>query len=151
MSRPVSQQDAHQLQSLVRVANDAAEFYADACEQVDEAPLRDLFGRMAAARRRLADTLGERLSLAGEPSPDGGSIAGRLQRGWAELRTGLGEDRSVEWIAQLEQAEDRLLEQVRDTLRAVDDPRLRESVAAELPKVRAGHDEMRALKRRMTH
>ena len=141
--------NAKTLQELVQIARDSADFYESARDDVGSPALKDIFTRMAAAKRGLIETLGARIALAGEDIPDSGTMAGSMRKMWADLRASLGGKNEAVYVAQLEEAEDRLLEHFNEALQSLEDVRMRETVAAELPKVRACHDEMRALKRRM--
>jgi uncharacterized protein (TIGR02284 family) len=136
------------LQELVQIARDSADFYESARDEVSSPALKDVFTRMAAAKRSLIESLGARIALSGEDIPDSGTMVGNMRKAWADIRASVGKPEAV-YVAQLEEAEDRLLKHFTDALQSLDDARKRETVGAELPKVRACHDEMRALKRRM--
>jgi uncharacterized protein (TIGR02284 family) len=141
--------NAKQLQELVQIARDNADFYESARDDVKNPALKDLFTRMAAAKRGLIQSLGARLALSGEEVPDSGTMAGNLRKMYADMRASLSKNDDAIYVAQLEEAEDRLLEHFNESLQSLDDVRMREAVSAQLPQVRACHDEMRALKRRM--
>jgi uncharacterized protein (TIGR02284 family) len=137
------------LQELVQIARDSADFYESARDEVTSPALKDVFTRMAAAKRSLIESLGARIALSGEDIPDSGTMVGSMRKAWADIRASIGESEAV-YVAQLEEAEDRLLEHFNQALQKLDDPRKRETVGAELPKVRACHDEMRTLKRQLS-
>ena len=141
--------NAKALQELVQIARDNADFYESAREEVKNPGLKDLFTRMAAAKRKLIQSLGARLALSGEEVPDSGTMAGNFRKMYADLRASMSSKDDAIYVAQLEEAEDRLLEHFNESLQSLDDVRMREAVSAQLPQVRACHDEMRALKRRM--
>lgn len=137
------------LQELVQIARDNAGFYESAREQVKDPALKDLFTRMAAAKRNLIQGLGARLALSGEEVPDSGTTAGSMRKLYADILASLSRKDEAVYVGQLEDAEDRLLGHLNEALQSIDDPAMREAVTAQLPQVRACHDEMRALKRRM--
>jgi uncharacterized protein (TIGR02284 family) len=141
--------NAKALQELVQIARDNAEFYESARDDVKNPSLKDIFTRMAAAKRSLIQALGARLALSGEEVPDSGTMAGNMRKMYADMKASLSRSDDAVYVAQLEEAEDRLLEHFNESMQNVDDVRMREAVAAQLPQVRACHDEMRALKRRM--
>jgi uncharacterized protein (TIGR02284 family) len=137
------------LKELVQIARDSADFYESARDEVGNPALKDVFTRMAAAKRELIHALGARLALTGQDIPDSGTVTGSMHKMWADLRATFSKKDEAVYVGELEEAEDRLLEHFNEALQNVDDVRVRETLAAQLPKVRACHDEMRALKRRM--
>jgi uncharacterized protein (TIGR02284 family) len=141
--------NAKALQELVQIARDNADFYESARDDVKNPALKDIFTRMAAAKRSLIQSLGARLVLSGEEVPDSGTMAGSMRKMYADMKASFSKNDDAVYVAQLEEAEDRLLEHFNDSLQKVEDVRMREAVSAQLPQVRACHDEMRALKRRL--
>lgn len=137
------------LKELVQIARDNADFYESAREDIKNPAMKDLFTRMAAAKRNLIQGLGARLALSGEEVPDSGTTAGNMRKMYADILASLTSRDEAVYVSQLEEAEDRLLEHLNEALQEVDDVAVREAVTAQLPQVRACHDEMRALKRRM--
>lgn len=141
--------NVNQLKELVQVARDGAEFYEQAFEQVQDSQLRSLFSRMAAAKRELINGLSASIAASGEQAPSGGTLVGSLQKVYAAVRAALARDETRAWVAQLEDAEDRLLEHLRRAILDADDPAALRQLEAYLPRVRDCHDEMRALKQRL--
>jgi uncharacterized protein (TIGR02284 family) len=141
--------NAKELQELVQIARDNADFYESARDDVKNPALKDIFTRMAAAKRSLIQSLGARLALSGEEVPDSGTMAGNMRKMYADMKATFSKNDDAIYVAQLEEAEDRLLEHFNASLQKLDDVRMREAVSAQLPQVRACHDEMRALKRRL--
>jgi uncharacterized protein (TIGR02284 family) len=141
--------NAKELQELVQIARDNADFYESARDDVKNPALKDIFTRMAAAKRSLIQSLGARLALSGEEVPDSGTMTGNMRKMYADMKASFSKNDDAVYVAQLEEAEDRLLEHFNESLQKVDDVRMREAVAAQMPQVRACHDEMRALKRRL--
>lgn len=139
----------HELQQLLQVARDGAEFYESAQSDVRDPALRAVFARMATAKRALMAALAADLAEAGAAVPDRGTWVGSLQRRYAQLRLALTTHEARAYLARLEQAEARLLEQLRQTIAVTRDPGLRAQLAAYLPKLHACHDELRALRQRL--
>jgi uncharacterized protein (TIGR02284 family) len=137
------------LKELVQIARDNADFYESAREEIKNPAMKDLFTRMAAAKRNLIQGLGARLALSGEEVPDSGTLAGNMRKLYADTLAALSSKDESVYVGQLEEAEDRLLEHLNEALQKLDDVAMREAVTAQLPQVRACHDEMRALKRRI--
>ncbi|PPE74900.1 hypothetical protein C3942_04280 [Solimonas fluminis] len=141
--------NANQLKELVQVARDGAEFYEQAIGHVDDAPLRNLFAGMAAAKRELINGLSASIAASGEDVPQGGTLVGGLQKVYGQVRTALARNENRAWVGQLEDAEDRLLEHMRRAIRETDDPSVLGQLEAYLPRVRDCHERMRALKQRL--
>lgn len=141
--------NAKTIKELVQIARDGVDFYDKARDEVTEPALKDLFTRMGSAKRALVEALGARLTQSGEEVPDSGTMSGNLRRTYTDMRSAISSKKGAVWVSQLEEVEDRLLEHFNGALQSIEDPGMRETVAAQLPKVRACHDEMRAMKHRM--
>ena len=135
----------HEIRELLAAARGGAALYRRAQARVADVRLRALFAEYARTRDRLA---AEFAAAAGEPGAGGRDTAGRwLRTAYTDWLTRRGPDRDAAWIAELEEAEDALLDAIEDALDGGVPPGLRALLAARLPEVRAGHDRMRALKR----
>lgn len=141
--------NVNQLKELVQVARDGAEFYEHAFGQVDDPQLRSLFSRMAAAKRELINGLSASIAASGEDVPQGGTLAGSLQKVYAQVRAALTRNETRAWVGELEDAEDRLLEHLRRAIRESEDPSVLGQLEAYLPRIRDCHDQMRDLKQRL--
>jgi len=64
---------------------------------------------------------------------------------YADARAALSSDEEAAYVAQLEEAEDRILHAFQETLENADAD-LRALLVVEMPKVRACHDRMRSMK-----
>jgi len=71
-----------------------------------------------------------------------------MRQMYADTRATLAKDEDATYVAQLEEAEDRILHAFEDALEDSDND-VRALLAVEMPKVRACHDRMRALKQNM--
>lgn len=141
--------DLNQLKEIVEIARDGEKFYQDAEASVSVPTLRPLFARMATAKRELVNSLSLKISAAGETPPQSGTMAGAVRKVYTDVAAKLSSKDAEIFVAQLEETEDRLLEQVQKASTEVTDPSIRSILEAYLPKVRACHDEMRDLKRRL--
>ncbi len=144
----MSTSPAETLKDIIQVAHDGAEFYDAARLVVHNPALKDTFKRMATHKRALITALGGRLEMLGEQQPQGGTIVGALRQSYADIRASLSKQEESVYVAQLEAAEDRLLEHVEQAIAATTNPEIRSQLEAHLPTVRASHDEMRRLKQR---
>ena len=134
------------LKNIVEIARDGATFYASAEEKTKNPRLKAVFARMAAAKRELVTALSDHLAATGERPPEGGTLFGSLRKLYADVVATVAADDDHIYVSQLEEAEDRLLEQVQQAIEVAKSSDVRVQLQAYLPKVRACHDEMRDLK-----
>ena len=134
------------LKDIVEVARDGASFYDSAQEKTKNARLKAVFARMAAAKRELVTGLSDHLAATGERPPEGGTLFGSLRRLYADVVATVAADDDHIYVSQLEEAEDRLLEQIEKAIELAKTSDVRVQLQAYLPKVRECHDEMRDLK-----
>jgi len=140
--------DSKSLNGLINVLEDGRSFYKEAANEAVRPDLKALFSRMARTKMVIANDLKARVVSAGDEPADG-SLAGSLRKQYAEIRTRLANDADAEYVAQLEEFEDRILDEFQEQVEKSDDPGVRAIALKYLPEVRRDHDEMQALKRGM--
>lgn len=138
------------LKELIQIANDSTEFYTDAAKEVRTPQIAELFTRMAGHKKSIASTLGTRLSALGETPPESGTVVGWLRQAYAEMRATITGDQEKEYVAQLEDTEDRLLHHFEEAINDPENASIRAELFATIGQVRACHNEMRAWKVRLT-
>ena len=134
------------LNELIEITRDGQRFYEHASHEVGDRHLQSLFGEMSRAKVEVIQALSARVAANHEQPASGGTLLGRLRRLYADTRATLASDEAATYVAQLEEAEDRILHAFEDALEQADVD-LRPLLASEMPKVRACHDRMRGLKR----
>lgn len=139
------------LNDLIEVTRDGQRFYEEAADKIGDETLRALFLRLVESRRDLIDELSAHVASRGEAPAAGGTIGGTLRTLYGELRAGIATDRSAAFVAQLEEAEDRLMHAFEHALENDDDRSVRSILSRHFPKVRSMHDEMRNLKKNFTN
>jgi uncharacterized protein (TIGR02284 family) len=137
---------AELLKEIVEIGRDGADFYESAAQKVTNPRLRAVFGRMSAAKRELITGLSDHLAQSGQEPPARGTIMGSLRKIYAGVLATLVADDEHVYVAQLEEAEDRLVERIEQAINQAKEPGVRVQLQAYLPKVRACHDEMRQLR-----
>jgi len=140
--------ETSQLNDLINVLEDGRSFYKEAAEETGRADLKSLFSRMARVKLVMANDLKNKVVFNGD-EPSKGSFAGSARKAYAEIRTRLSSDPDAEYVAQLEEFEDRILGEFRDRAEKSDDADVRRLAMKYLPEIKRDHDEMRALKARM--
>lgn len=141
--------NAHLLKDVVQAARDGAQFYEAAARSVGSGALEQTFVRIAKSKRDLVAALCGRLEMIGEEAPQRESVGNSLRKAYADLRATLSRREDKVWIRQLEETEDRLLAQFQEAIDKTDNAEIRSQLQAHLPVVRASHDEMLTLKRRL--
>lgn len=141
--------NAEILNDLVQVTRDSKTFYEDVARETENPRLRDVFSRMAMAKSSLIGALSGKLVSLGETPPDGGTVGGSLRKAYADIRATFSSNDDKIYVAQLEETEDRVLEEFEDALAKTDSVDVRSVLTEHLPKVRACHEEMRNLKHAM--
>ena len=127
-----------QLNELIEITRDGKRFYEHAHDEVKDIRLQALFRDMVKAKTEVIDAL----------PASGGTLMGKLRQLYADTRATLSHDEEATYVAQLEEAEDRILHAFEDALESADND-VRVLLAVEMPKIRACHDRMRALKHTM--
>ncbi|MBN8482415.1 MAG: PA2169 family four-helix-bundle protein [Xanthomonadales bacterium] len=137
--------DTSTLNDLIQVLNDGKSFYEEAAPKV-RSDLASVFQRMARTKAAIVADLQSAVASAGEKPADGGSFAGTVRKWYAEMRTTLSADSDAQYVAQLEEFEDRILAEFRNAVEKSDDANVRAIAQRHLPAVSRDHDDMRALK-----
>lgn len=144
--------DTATLTDMIHVLNDGKTFYQEAASKVSRPDLKRLFERMAQTKAAIANDIKTTVVFGGaEPPLDEGSVGGGLRKAWAELRTKLSHDKEAEYVSQLEEFEDRILESFREAVVESKDPEVRAVAQKYMPEVTRDHNEMRALKQSFKH
>jgi uncharacterized protein (TIGR02284 family) len=138
--------DTAKLYDMIHVLVDGKTFYQEAAAKVTRPDLKRLFEQMAQTKAAIANDIKNKVVLAGGEPLEEGSATGGLRKAWAELRTKLSHDREAEYVTQLEEFEDRILESFREAVVDSKDPEVRAVAQKYMPEVTRDHNEMRALK-----
>lgn len=136
----------HSLNDLIEIARDGGDFYTEAAGRVEDSELSALFGQMATHKRDIVAGLSADVTATGGVPAEHGTIVGSMAQSYADVRAALG-DTNYEYVAQLEEAEDRLMKAFKDTLNDDDTPAAAKAAAEKyLPRVVECHDIMRSRK-----
>ena len=133
----------NQLNELIEITRDGQHFYQHAVGEVRDVELQHLFRDMAQAKTHIIQALSVKVAANHEEPAQGGTVAGKVREMYADTKARLG-DKDVVYVAQLEQAEDRILAAFEDALENAE-PDVRALLAVELPKIRACHARMHGL------
>ena len=139
------------LNTLIATLIDSVEGYEKSAKDVDRPELARLFAARAQERDAAAQHLREAVAAHGGEAEDRGTLLGSIHRAFLSLREAVSSRDELAIVAEIEHGEDYLKDKFEtaldsDTL----DPGPREAVKAAWASVKAGHDEMSALKHSMT-
>ncbi|KJS05011.1 MAG: hypothetical protein VR73_13495 [Gammaproteobacteria bacterium BRH_c0] len=134
-----------QLNELIEITRDGKKFYEHAREEVKNVGLKALFTDMSRAKGEVIQALSAKVIANNEQPASGGTLMGKVRQVYADARAALSSDEEAAYVAQLEEAEDRILHAFQETLENADAD-LRALLVVEMPKVRACHDRMRSMK-----
>ena len=137
-----------QLNELIAITRDGQRFYEHALDEVKDVRLQALFRDMSRTKTQVINALAVKVAANEEEPTSSGTVVGKLRQVYADARATLSSDEEAAYVAQLEEAEDRILHAFEDALESAE-PDVRALLAVEMPKVRACHDRMRDLKHAM--
>ena len=138
------------LNTLIATLIDSVEGYEKSAQDIDSAELARLFAARAQERDAAAQHLREAVAAHGGEAEDRGTLLGSIHRAFLSLREAVSSRDDKAIVAEIEHGEDYLKDKFEtaldsDTL----DPGPREAVKQAWASVKAGHDEMSALKHSM--
>lgn len=137
------------LNTLIATLIDSVEGYQKSAGDVDNQRYAEMFNARARERQQAITTLQAAVAQAGGNPEDDGSVMGSLHRAFQSLREAVSTRDDAAIIAEIERGEDYLKEKFEAAQRHADlTPQAREAVSKAWESVRAGHDEMSALKHR---
>ncbi len=138
-------QKTEQLNELIAIIRDGQRFYEHAHDEIKDDRLQALFRDMAQAKHQVIQALSVKVAANHEEPTSSGTLVGKLRQAYADARATLSSDEQSTYVAQLENAEDRILEAFEDAMETAQ-PDVRALLAVEMPKMRACHQRMRELK-----
>ena len=137
------------LNDLVSIARDGKSFYEHAAIKVNDPELKSLFIQIARIKDEIATELSDQIEAAGEKPAETGTVAGEISRLYGDLRA-LAGSKDYAYVAQLEQAEDRLMKAFEEARTSKDiSPQALAVLNRLVPEVRQCHELMRTCKHAM--
>ena len=135
------------LNTLIATLIDSIDGYQKAAADTSNRSFADMFSARARERQHAVTTLQAAVARLGGNPEDDGTTAGAAHRGWINLKEAvLGRDDEA-IVKEVERGEDYLKEKFEAALRHTDLPaEARAAVDEAWTSVKAGHDEMSALK-----
>jgi uncharacterized protein (TIGR02284 family) len=138
--------DIRVLNDLIETTIDSAEGYAEAARETQSPRFGFTFHERANERRLVATRLQQKVEELGGTPEDDGSVLASAHRMFTNLRKSLNDETAV--IDEVERGEDHIKHKFEDALDDEDvTPPTHALIADAYRSVRAGHDQMRSLKR----
>jgi uncharacterized protein (TIGR02284 family) len=102
----------HHAADIIQVLNSGIEFYSDAKEQVRDQRLVQLFDRMLNARRMVKERLQPFAVLEDGKREEGSAFSVEVRKVYTKVIGAISSDTDHAYISQLEEVEDKTLEEV---------------------------------------
>ena len=132
---------------IIQVLNSGIEFYTDAKEQVRDPKLAQFFDRMLNARRMVKERLQPFAVIEDGQREEGSAFSVEVRKVYTKVIGAISSDTDHAYISQLEEVEDKTLEELRIALKDNQPPQYEAALLQSMATMQECHDEMRALKR----
>lgn len=136
---------------IIQVLNSGIEFYSEAKEQVRDPRLAQFFERMLSARRSVKERLQPFAVLEEGKREEGTAFSVEVRKVYTKVIGALSSDTEHTYISQLEEVEDKTLEELRIALKDNQQPQYEAALLQSMATMQDCHDEMRALKLSVKH
>jgi len=136
---------------IIQVLNSGIDFYGDAKEKVDDRQLAQFFDRMLNARRLVKERLQPFAIQEDGEREDGSAFTVEARKVYTKVIGAMSSDKEHTYISQLEEVEDKTLEELKAALKENQPPQFETALRQSLTTMQECHDEMRALKRATKH
>lgn len=144
-------QEVKHVTDIVQVLNSGIDFYTDAKEKVDDKRLAQFFDRMINARRMVKERLQPFAVQEEGKREEGSAFTVEARKVYTNVIGAMSSDKEATYIAQLEEVEDKTLEEIRIALKEKQPPQYESALLQSLATMQECHDEMRALKKATKH
>lgn len=144
-------QEIKHVTDIVQVLNSGIDFYSDAKEKVDDRKLAQFFDRMLNARRMVKERLQPFAVQEEGKREEGSALSVEARKVYTKVIGALSTDKEHTYISQLEEVEDKTLEEIRIALKEKQPPQYEAALLQSLATMQECHDEMRALKEATSH
>ncbi|HAW94223.1 MULTISPECIES: PA2169 family four-helix-bundle protein [unclassified Arsukibacterium] len=136
---------------IIQVLNSGIDFYGDAKEKVDDDQLAQFFDRMLNARRLIKERLQPFAIAEDGEREDGSAFTVEARKVYTKVIGAMSSDKEHTYISQLEEVEDKTLEELKAALKENQPPQFETALRQSLTTMQECHDEMRALKKATSH
>ncbi|WP_240221087.1 ferritin-like domain-containing protein [Rheinheimera hassiensis] len=143
--------DMKHVSDIIQVLNSGIEFYSDAKEKVEDQHLVQFFDRMVNARRTVKEQLQPFAIKDDGKREEGSAFSVEARKVYTKVIGAMSSDKDHTYISQLEEVEDKTLEEFRAALKEKQPPQYEAALLQSMATMQECHDEMRALKKSTRH
>lgn len=146
----MSNSENKKLIKLIRINEDASEFYESAQEEVESPRLKETFKDLEVLHSDVTKTLKSRVTMNGGDADVDETVVGQVSEMFGILMSKVSNDTDGMLVTHLEEAEDRCLESMEEVMKSDGiTPETKTVLVNELSALRKSHDYMKALKDHM--
>jgi uncharacterized protein (TIGR02284 family) len=134
---------------LIETLEDGREGFSKGAEKLDESGAPELassFRQFSQQRARFSADLRALAASYGDVADEGGSVAGKLHRGWLSVKDALTGSSPKGVLDAAEQGEDHAVKEYQKALGADISPELRELLERQSAEVTVAHDQVRSMR-----
>lgn len=136
-----------QVSKVIKVLNTGIDFYTEAQDKVESTQVATVFGNMATIRKSAVTRLNAYTELRDGETEEGGDFASEARRMYTNLIASIKSDSDYTYISQLEEIEDKTLEELKSALNKDLDPGCRAALSEIMAEMNQCHDRMLALQK----
>lgn len=137
--------DTKKISNLIKTLNSSVEFYEEASKEVDKPTVATTLQNMALTHSKNIATLQPFIRAQEGETEDGGSFAVDIRKQYTSVMDAIKSDGDLTYISQLEEVEDKLLEQCKDALESKLPVGCVNAITKVQQDIRFTHDRMKAL------
>lgn len=138
---------ADNINSIIKVLNSGIEFYESAIEKVDNPSVVKEFKAMALARKNAVVKLQPFAKMSEGERETGNDMGVKAREIYTEILGAVSTDKSYTYIKQLEEVEDKTLEEIKEAMESVPEPLYASTLGEVFQEMKQCHDNMRHLKK----
>ena len=132
--------------NLVDVCKDGRDFYLTAAKKVDDEELENIFLDNANTRSAIIDDLKGYITKIGRPIVADGTVTGKAASFFGKIKASLSTDKNETLATELEEAEDRSLNEFNEAMKEKITPELKQLIAKHKQALENTHFKMKSLK-----
>ncbi|WP_439134988.1 ferritin-like domain-containing protein [Pseudomaricurvus sp.] len=138
---------ADNVNSIIKVLNGGIEFYESAIEKVENPDVIKEFKSMALARKNAVVKLQPFAKLSDGERETGRSASVKVREMYTDILGVVSTDKDFTYIKQLEEVEDKTLDEIRDAMEEIPEPLYASTLGEVYQEMKDCHDHMRHLQK----
>lgn len=142
----MNSKETKELRELVKVLQDSADFYSEACKKVKDTSLKTTFDSIAVLKRQLVARLQPLIVMEDGEAEESHSMAVKLRQLYTNMLASMQSDKAQTFIDNLEEIEDKTKQKAHRAMDVADSTGLAQALQDVYPDIRQCHDKMSRLK-----